>query len=216
MKSILRLSLALVLALLPCLGPQRWNAEANQTFVGSATCATYHQRKHHTWLGSHHERTHGGGNAANGSRGFCGRPGHGRGVTSTFHKKDGRYFVRTDGLDGKLHDYPSNSPLAGIRCSNISSNSPAATCRALELAWHSRSEKQGGRRWFHIYPGEAMDDRYLRHWTVREQTCNYQWAKCQSTGLEKNYDLATDSYHTPVGRRSTSPVRPVMGQGPGM
>ena len=28
------------------------------------------------------------------------------GVTSTFSKRDGKFFVRTDGPDGKLHEYP--------------------------------------------------------------------------------------------------------------
>jgi tetratricopeptide (TPR) repeat protein len=64
------------------------------------------------------------------------------------------------------------------------------------VAWDSRPEKEGGQRWFHLYPDEEMDHQNTLHWTKREQTWNYQCAECHSTDLQKNYDLKTDSYQT--------------------
>jgi tetratricopeptide (TPR) repeat protein len=66
----------------------------------------------------------------------------------------------------------------------------------LGIAWDSRAAEDGGQRWFHLYPDEAIDHRHPQHWTARDQTWNYQCAECHSTAVKKNYEAATDSYAT--------------------
>ena len=51
-------------------------------------------------------------------------------------------------------------------------------------------------RWFHLYPKERIfyDDPLF--WTKPTQNWNYMCASCHTTNLHKNYDVATNTYHT--------------------
>ena len=73
---------------------------------------------------------------------------------------------------------------------------PGGRLQALGIAWDSRPAAEGGQRWFHLYPDQAVPFSDPLHWTKRNQTWNFMCADCHSTNLRKNYDLATDSYAT--------------------
>ena len=73
---------------------------------------------------------------------------------------------------------------------------PGGRLQALGIAWDSRPKEQGGQRWFHLYPDQKLPAGDRLHWTGRDQTWNYMCADCHSTGLRKNYDLATNTYAT--------------------
>ncbi|RBP32254.1 putative CXXCH cytochrome family protein [Marinobacter pelagius] len=68
--------------------------------------------------------------------------------------------------------------------------------QAFNIAWDTRPESEGGRRWFRLdvpdqnHPGDAL------HWTGVYQNWNNQCADCHSTGLKRNYDAESDSYDT--------------------
>ena len=195
MKEMPRLALVLIFGLL-FLGPQRWNAAAQENFVGAATCAKCHQREYDTWLGSHHERAMDEATPHSVLGDFSGVKLTVHGVTSTFYEKDGHFFVRTDGPEGALLDYPVKFTFGWYPLQQYLIEFPRGHVQSLGLAWDSRPAGKGGQRWFHLYADEAMDHRHPLHWTGREQTWNYQCAECHSTGVEKNYDLSTDSYRT--------------------
>jgi tetratricopeptide (TPR) repeat protein len=118
------------------------------------------------------------------------------GVTSRFYRKDGGFFVRTDGPDGTLQDYPVRYTFGWYPLQQYLIEFPRGHVQSLGLAWDSRTQEEGGQRWFHLYPGEDMTAAHPQHWTARDQTWNYQCAECHSTNLQKNYDVATDSYRT--------------------
>jgi Flp pilus assembly protein TadD len=118
------------------------------------------------------------------------------GITSRFYRKDGDFFVRTDGPDGAPRDYRIRYTFGWYPLQQYLIEFPRGQVQSLGLAWDSRTREQGGQRWFHLYPGEEMDHRNRLHWTGRDQTWNYQCAECHSTNLQKGYDLATDSYQT--------------------
>ena len=63
--------------------------------------------------------------------------------------------------------------------------------QTLPLCWDTR-----GKRWFHLYPDEAVPAGDALHWTGPNQTWNYMCADCHSTGLRKNYDADRDVYQT--------------------
>ena len=119
------------------------------------------------------------------------------GVTSTFFRRDGGWFVRTDGPDGQLHDYRIAYTFGWYPLQQYLVEFPRGHFQSLGLAWDSRPQAQGGQRWFHLYPDEErLRHGHPLHWTSRDQTWNYQCAECHSTALEKNYDLETDTYAT--------------------
>jgi len=105
-------------------------------------------------------------------------------------------MVRTDGLDGALHDYPIAYTFGVYPLQQCLIAFPGGRLQALGIAWDSRPKDQGGQRWFHLYPAQQLKPGDPLHWTGRDQTWNYQCAHCHSTNLQKNYDLAANTYAT--------------------
>ena len=66
----------------------------------------------------------------------------------------------------------------------------------LGIAWDARPWEQGGQRWFDLYPNQNLKADDALHWSGREQNWNFMCASCHTTGLRKNYDLATDTFNT--------------------
>ncbi len=64
----------------------------------------------------------------------------------------------------------------------------------IPFAWDSRTEDEGGQRWFHLYPDTTNTDEF--YWTNSGQNWNFMCADCHSTNLEKNYDSASNTYNT--------------------
>src|SRR5262245_63548570 len=74
-------------------------------FVGRQACVGCHEAVARSYSGSHHDRAMEPATEATVLGDFGGATFTHFGVTSTFTKKDGKFFVRTDGPDGKLSDY---------------------------------------------------------------------------------------------------------------
>ena len=72
-------------------------------FVGSETCAGCHRAEATLWRRSQHKHRHGARDREDGARRFprCDASTT-YGVRSRFFRKDGKFFVETDGPDGKL------------------------------------------------------------------------------------------------------------------
>lgn len=166
------------------------------TFVGGSTCMSCHEGESESWRGSHHDLAMAVVNDETVLGDFNDREITASGVTSRFFRKDGGYYVRTDGADGELHDYKIAYTFGWYPLQQYLIEFPRGRFQALGIAWDSRAEEQGGQRWFHLYPEEVVDSRHPLHWSGRDQTWNYQCAECHSTHLQKNYELKTDSYQT--------------------
>ena len=118
------------------------------------------------------------------------------GVTTSFHRRDGGFFVRTDGPDGELTDFPVAYTFGAQPLQQYLISFPGGRFQALSVAWDSRSASDGGQRWIHLYPGEDVDHRNPLHWTGVYQNWNHQCAECHSTNLRKRYDPDADTYAT--------------------
>ncbi|MEE4377435.1 MAG: tetratricopeptide repeat protein [Candidatus Competibacteraceae bacterium] len=166
-------------------------------YVGSKQCASCHENEMKDWQGSHHDLAMAEATEDTVLGDFDDVEFTAHGVTSRFFRKDGKFFVRTDGPDGTLQDYPIRYTFGWYPLQQYLIEFPRGHFQSLGLAWDSRPAEQDGQRWFHLYPNEeGMDHTDPLHWTSREQTWNYQCAECHSTNLQKNYDLASDSYKT--------------------
>ena len=164
--------------------------------VGAKACAECHAKQHEAWRGSHHalamqvadDKTV-LGNFANARFRYAG-------VTSTFFKRDGRFFVNTDGPDGKLADFEIKFTFGVTPLQQYLIEFPGGRLQALSIAWDARPKGEGGQRWFHLYPNEKIDRKDSLHWTGLYQNWNLQCAACHSTNLKKGYDAASNSYKT--------------------
>ena len=118
------------------------------------------------------------------------------GVKSRFFRKDGKFFVETDGPDGKLAVFEVKYTFGVDPLQQYLVEFPDGRVQALSLAWDSRPKEQGGQRWFHLYPNEEIKHDDILHWTKLNQNWNFMCAECHSTGVHKNYDAANDRYDT--------------------
>lgn len=165
-------------------------------FVGSEACAGCHAGAYSAWQASQHARAMQHATAASVLGDFAQASFRYNGVTSSFFRRDGRYFVRTDGADGKLADFEISYTFGVAPLQQYLVAFPDGRLQALSIAWDSRPKASGGQRWFHLYPREKIDHRDELHWTRRAQNWNFMCADCHSTGVRKNYDAASGTFHT--------------------
>ena len=118
------------------------------------------------------------------------------GVTSTFFKKDGRFWVNTAGADGQLADFEVSYTFGLFPLQQYLIGMPKGRLQALGVAWDARTKEEGGQRWFALYPDRKLAPGDPLHWTGIDQNWNYQCAFCHATNLKKSYDAASESFHT--------------------
>jgi hypothetical protein len=79
------------------------------------------------------------------------------GVESTFFKRGDKFMVRTDGPDGKLADYEIAYTFGLYPLQQYLIPFPGGRYQTLPIAWDTRSQGEGGQRWFHLYPNQKVD-----------------------------------------------------------
>ena len=97
-------------------------------------------------------------------------------------------MVRTDGPDGKLHDYEIKYTFGVMPLQQYLVELDNGRIQSLLIAWDAREKPAGGQRWFHLYPDEEIDYEDELHWTGPSFNWNSMCAECHSTNLQKNYD----------------------------
>ncbi len=176
----------------PRLDPER----GERGYVGAALCGECHPKELEAWKGSYHDLAMKEATPETVLGDFADAEVEAHGVRSRFFRRDGGFFVHTDGPEGVLRDYPIRYTFGWYPLQQYLIEFPGGRLQSLGLAWDSRPQEQGGQRWFHLYPDEPMDHRNPLHWTAADQTWNYQCADCHSTDLRKRYDPERNAYDT--------------------
>ncbi len=171
-------------------------APAPLAYVGAHSCGECHAEETRRWRGSHHDLAMQEANARTVLGDFDEARFTYEGATTRFFRRDGKAFVRTDGPEGRLTDYPVAYVFGLTPLQQYLVELPGGRYQALSVAWDSRPKKDGGQRWFHLYPGERVNHRDVLHWTRLSQNWNSQCAECHSTNLRKGYSLAADRFRT--------------------
>ncbi|HSX85297.1 MAG TPA: multiheme c-type cytochrome, partial [Cellvibrio sp.] len=179
--------------------PPAQSATATTTtnrYAGVEQCAGCHQQQTKDWQGSHHDLAMREPTAGMVKGDFSNTRFDYFGTVSTFYKTGDKYFVRTDGPDGKLQDFAISYTFGVYPLQQYLVAFPGGRLQALGIAWDTRPKTEGGQRWFHLYPDKKLTYKDELHWTGRSQNWNFMCAECHSTHLEKNYDAARREYHT--------------------
>ena len=169
---------------------------ASSAFVGRETCAPCHERQAKLYTGSRHDLAMQPANAATVLGDFADASFEHFGVRSNFFRRAGKYFVHTDGPDGKLADFEIAYVFGVYPLQQYLIPFPDGRYQALSIAWDARPKSEGGQRWFHLYPSEAVPAGDILHWTGPAQNWNFMCAECHSTNLEKRWDAKTQRYST--------------------
>ena len=164
-------------------------------FVGGKTCIECHQKEYKLWKGSDHERAMAVATDSSVVGDFRNAEFTINGKTSKFYKRDGKFFVFTEGPGGIEKEFQITHTF-GIRPLQqylIPFENGKFQC--LPIAWNTLQKK-----WFHMagmvyQPEDLKPDNWL-YWTNQAQNWNSMCAECHSTNLQKNFDLEKKSYNT--------------------
>jgi len=190
------LALAVIVATVPLsLLRSRPAAEAPEagraTFVGSAACRDCHQQIYDRWQGSDHDLAMAEATEESVRGDFDEAEFTHRGVTSRFYRRDGKFYVRTEGPGGEMGEFEIAYTFGFEPLQQYLVPLPGGRLQALSLAWDVEREV-----WFHLYPDQDIPPDDWLHWTLNGQNWNVMCAECHSTNLKKGYDPATESYAT--------------------
>ncbi len=169
---------------------------AESKYVGSKACASCHLEQYQLWKNSHHDLAMQTATPETVLGSFENQIFKYFDVTSTFFKKDERFFVKTDGPDGKLTEFEIKYAFGVYPLQQYLVVFANGRYQSLGLAWDTRSKKQGGQRWFHLYPNEHVTHDNPLHWTGIDQNWNYMCAECHSTNLKKNFNQEKNIFQT--------------------
>ncbi|MEN8149798.1 MAG: tetratricopeptide repeat protein [Planctomycetota bacterium] len=169
---------------------------AKATYVGREACAPCHEEEDRAWKGSHHDLAMDLATDETVLGDFDDAEITHFGVTSKFYRRDGGFFVETQGPDGKMAEFPIEYVFGVTPLQQYLVPFPGGRYQVLQICWDARPEADGGQRWYHIYPDDPMPPGDVLHWAGPNMTWNYVCAECHSTDLRKNWDLGKREYAT--------------------
>ncbi|WP_439106547.1 tetratricopeptide repeat protein [Congregibacter sp.] len=170
--------------------------EPHKGFVGTETCASCHQSAHAQWQNSHHDLAMQRPTSATVLGDFDNASFDYFGAQTQFLTRDGNYFVRTDGPDGRVTEYKVAWVFGVDPLQQYLLPMEDGRLQALAIAWDTRDAAQGGQRWYHLYPDEEILSDDPLHWTGPYLNWNTRCAECHSTDVQKNYDASTRTFAT--------------------
>jgi predicted CXXCH cytochrome family protein len=165
-------------------------------FVERKLCIDCHEEQYKLWVSSHHDLAMDVANEKTVLGDFNNSTFTQHGVKSTFYKKDGKFYIRTDGRDGKLHDYEITYVFGVDPLQQYMIEFPDGRIQLPDIGWDNHPEEKGGQRWVHLHPDDKITPKHIFHWTKRFLNWNYMCAECHTTNLQKNYDLETNTFNT--------------------
>ncbi len=167
-----------------------------ESYVGASVCKTCHESQFTAWTGSHHQQAMQAASAATVLGNFSDAHFQFNGIDATFYKRGDQFMVRTDGPDGKLTNYEIAYTFGVYPLQQYLIAFPGGRYQMLPIAWDTRTKKEGGQRWFHLYPKQKIDRNDPLHWTGVYQNWALQCAECHTTNLHKGYDTTSNTYKT--------------------
>jgi len=165
-------------------------------FVGRQACMDCHKKEYNLWQDSHHDLAMQIVNDTTVLGNFNDASFTHFGITSKFYKKEGKYYVYTEGSSGNLEEFEIAYVFGVSPLQQYLVAFPGGKFQVLPLCWDTRPQSAGGQRWFHIYDQEQIKSNDVLFWTRMNQNWNYMCAECHSTNLRKDYDSQTETYHT--------------------
>ncbi len=167
------------------------NNSVEATFVGSKSCKTCHQEEFKSWEGSHHDQAMKIADSTTILADFNNTTFTHNKVKSSFFKKEGAFYVNTEGPDGNYYDYKIVYTFGFTPLQQYIVAFPNGEFQCLLTAWDSVKNK-----WFHLQPNlDIIHDEWI-NWSGGSQRWNTMCADCHSTNLQKNYDSKTTTYNT--------------------
>lgn len=195
-------ALAIFVSFLICMSCQKTKKETHPQafmsahYIGREACKPCHENIYAQYTGSDHDLAMDYATDATVLGDFNNTSFNHHNVISKFYKRDGTFFVFTEGIRGKFQEFAIKYTFGVRPLQQYLIEFSDGRVQTLPLCWDTRPKEQGGQRWFHIYDNERIPPDDILYWTKISQNWNYMCAECHSTNLKKNYDAVTDRYNT--------------------
>ena len=165
-------------------------------YIDDTTCKECHQKEFVSWRQSDHALAMQKANAQTVLGDFDDATLKYNNIASKFYKKDGKFFVYTDDIQGDVEEFQISYTFGIYPLQQYMIKMPNGAVQVLDIAWDSRDKSKGGQRWYHLHPDEKVDHKSMFHWSGKNLNWNFMCSDCHSTNVKKNYDLKTKTYHT--------------------
>jgi tetratricopeptide (TPR) repeat protein len=164
-------------------------------YTGRASCIECHKKEDDLWSGSHHDLAMDTATAATVLGNFDNFEFKHKGQTHRMFRKDGKFYVNTNGPDGKFGDFQVAYTFGYTPLQQYLVPFEGGRLQCLPIAWDTEKKK-----WFHlgdtVYHGQDIKPDNWLYWTNQAQNWNGMCADCHSTNLRKNYDPETNTFKT--------------------
>jgi hypothetical protein len=167
------------------------SADSEAAYVGDASCSGCHSTEHQEWLSSHHYMAMMPAHDTTVLGDFSDVTLTADGVTSRFFKRDGKFYINTEGEDGINRDFEVKYTFGFTPLQQYLVEFPGGRMQVPRVSWDVKAGK-----WYHQYAGQDIPAHDWMHWTGNSQNWNTMCASCHSTNLQKNFDWTTNSYNT--------------------
>ena len=160
-------------------------------YTGDESCVSCHEKEFKLWKGSHHDLAMQIANENTVIGNFNDHKIRIDGVGYLFYKKENKFYVRTNEIDGSENEYQIAYTFGVTPLQQYLIDFDKGKKQVLRVTWDTVSEK-----WYHQYPGDKLGTHDWLHWTKGAQNWNTMCAECHSTNLKKDYFVEKDSFHT--------------------
>jgi len=166
-------------------------ADSAPTHVSSAACADCHRQEHAAWSNSHHSWALREPARENVLGDFNDATFNHRGTRSRFYKRAEKFFIETDGSDGKPAEFEIKYTVGVEPLQQYLVELDKGRLQALDIVWNTEQK-----RWFHLYPDQELKPRDGLHWSGPYKNWNARCAECHQTNFKKNYSPKLASYQS--------------------
>lgn len=164
-------------------------------FVGGKECISCHQREYDLWKSSNHDNAMDIATDSTVLGNFNNVEVELNGRKHKFYKRDGKFFVYTNGVGGKMGEFQITHTFGVRPLQQYLIPFDKGKYQCLPIAWDTNKK-----RWFDmagmVYQPEDLKSESWFYWTNQSQNWNGMCAECHSTNLQKNYNLEDDSFNT--------------------
>ena len=159
----------------------------------SSECIECHQEEGKKWLNSHHKKAMevADENTILGDFNNAVFKNPKDGMITKFFKKKNRYYVNTQGPDGKHNDYEVRFTFGVEPLQQYLVEFSGGKLQCIPVAWDTIKKK-----WFHVFPELKIHHGEWLHWSRGGANWNSMCADCHSTDFKKNYDKEEKKYHS--------------------
>ncbi len=169
-------------------------------YAGSESCKSCHESEFTKWKDSHH------GLAERLPRDDMDLAAfvppqvfqHGTQTTEARKGQNGLEVVSL-GFEGKTQPWPVKRVIGHDPLRQFLVEGERGALHAMEACFDPRKGE-----WFNVYGNEDRKPGEWGHWTGRGMVWNQMCASCHNTRVRKNYDMASDTYHTSMAEMTVS------------